>query len=66
MDIRPEELPLALLMFAYFFLVITTFWILKPLKKGLFIEFYDLSALIRAALPGGRCLFYPRPGCFPP
>ena len=43
MDIRPEELPLALLMFAYFFLVITTFWILKPIKKGLFIEFYDKS-----------------------
>ena len=41
MDIRREELPLALLMFGYFFLVITTFWILKPLKKGLFIEFYD-------------------------
>ena len=35
------ELPLALLMFAYFFLVITCFWILKPLKKGLFIQFYD-------------------------
>ena len=41
MDIKREELPLALLMFGYFFLVITTFWILKPLKKGLFIEFYD-------------------------
>lgn len=41
MDIKPSELPLALLMFGYFFLVITSFWILKPLKKGLFIEFYD-------------------------
>lgn len=41
MDIKREELPLALLMFSYFFLVITCFWILKPLKKGLFIEFYD-------------------------
>ena len=40
-DIRREELPLALLMFSYFFLVITCFWILKPIKKGLFIEFYD-------------------------
>ena len=28
-------------MFAYFFLVITTFWILKPLKKGIFIGHYD-------------------------
>jgi ATP/ADP translocase len=40
-DIRRSELPLALLMFSYFFLVITSFWILKPIKKSLFIEFYD-------------------------
>ncbi len=40
-DIRREELPLALLMFGQFFLVITSFWILKPLKKGLFLEYYD-------------------------
>jgi AAA family ATP:ADP antiporter len=43
-DIRRGELPLALLMFSYFFLVITSFWILKPLKKALFIEFYDQGA----------------------
>lgn len=41
LNIRRDELPGALLMFAYFFLVITTFWILKPLKKGLFIGHYD-------------------------
>ena len=41
MDIRRDELPLAIFMFSYFFLVITSFWILKPIKKGLFIEFYD-------------------------
>jgi ATP:ADP antiporter, AAA family len=41
MDVRREELPLALLMAAYFFLVITSFWILKPIKKALFIEHYD-------------------------
>ncbi len=41
MDIRRQELPLSLLMGSYFFLTITTFWILKPLKKGLFGEFYD-------------------------
>ena len=41
MNIKREELPLALLMFGYFFLVITCFWILKPIKKGLFIQFYD-------------------------
>ena len=41
MDIRREEWPQALLIFLYFFLVITSFWILKPLKKGLFIGYYD-------------------------
>lgn len=41
MQIKRSELPLALLMFSYFFLVITSFWILKPLKKTLFITFYD-------------------------
>ena len=45
MDVRREELPLALLMFGYFFLVITSFWILKPLKKALFIEYYDGDGL---------------------
>ncbi len=40
-DIHRDELPLALLMFSYFFLVITSFWILKPIKKALFIEYYD-------------------------
>jgi len=39
--VRKSELPLTLMMFMYFFLVITSFWILKPLKKSLFIEFYD-------------------------
>ena len=41
LDVRRDEWPLALLMFSYFFLVITSFWILKPIKKSLFIEFYD-------------------------
>ena len=40
MDIKREEWPLALLMFSYFFLVITSFWILKPIKKTLFIGYY--------------------------
>lgn len=40
-NIRKGELPLALLMFSYFFLVITSFWILKPIKKSLFIQFYE-------------------------
>lgn len=41
MNIRKEELPLSFLMFFYFFLVIVSFWILKPIKKGVFIEHYD-------------------------
>lgn len=41
LDIRREEWPQALTMFGYFFLVITTFWILKPIKKSIFIGFYD-------------------------
>ena len=36
----PEERLQTALMFFYFFLVITTFWILKPIKKGLFISYY--------------------------
>ena len=32
-------------MFAYFFLVIASFWILKPLKKGLFVAYYDERSL---------------------
>ncbi|HJL41749.1 MAG TPA: Npt1/Npt2 family nucleotide transporter [Myxococcales bacterium LLY-WYZ-16_1] len=46
MDIRKEEWPLAALMSAYFFLVITTFWILKPIKKEIFIEFYDAEPFL--------------------
>ena len=37
---RPEERLQSLLMFLYFFLVITVFWVLKPLKKGMFLQFY--------------------------
>ncbi|MEQ9501269.1 MAG: Npt1/Npt2 family nucleotide transporter [Deltaproteobacteria bacterium] len=40
MNIKRNELPLTLLMFSYFFAVITTFWIVKPLKKAMFIGFY--------------------------
>lgn len=39
--IKKDELPLAALMFSYLFLVVTTFWINKPIKKSLFVEFYD-------------------------
>lgn len=40
LDIRRDEWPQALLMFSYFFLVITSFWILKPIKKSIFIIYY--------------------------
>jgi len=40
LDLRREEFPLVGLMFSYFFLVITVFWILKPIKKTVFIGFY--------------------------
>lgn len=40
-DVRPGEGLLALLMSSYFFLVITSFWILKPLKKTLLIGLYS-------------------------
>lgn len=42
-NIHLRELPFAALMGFQFFLVIGTFWILKPLKKTLFIEHYDLQ-----------------------
>jgi hypothetical protein len=37
---RTERAP-TLLMSLYFFFVITVFWILKPLKKSLFLRFYS-------------------------
>jgi AAA family ATP:ADP antiporter len=44
-DLAPGERVFTVLMLAYFFLVTTTFWILKPLKKALFIEYYDAGGL---------------------
>jgi AAA family ATP:ADP antiporter len=37
-------------MASYFFLVVTSFWILKPLKKGLFLRTYDEAGLRLAGL----------------
>jgi len=42
-NVRRSEVPLVVLMFLYFFIVISTFWILKPLKKGLFVDFYKVN-----------------------
>jgi AAA family ATP:ADP antiporter len=44
-QIRRNELPLAVFMFSYFFLVITSFWVLKPIKKSLFIQYYETSGV---------------------
>jgi AAA family ATP:ADP antiporter len=41
--IHQGEWPLVVLMFSYFFAVITTFWTVKPLKKGLFIGYYETT-----------------------
>jgi AAA family ATP:ADP antiporter len=39
-NIKKEELPFSLLMATYFFLIISSFWIIKPIKKSLFISYY--------------------------
>lgn len=44
-ELREEELAPTLLMAAYFFLVITTFWMLKPIKKSIFLGFYGADKL---------------------
>ena len=44
-DVRPSERPVAALMCTYFFLVITSFWILKPIKKTLFIGHFAESGV---------------------
>ncbi len=45
LDVRRDELPLTAAMFTYFFLVITTFWILKPIKKLYFFQYYEQRTL---------------------
>lgn len=39
--IEPGERPFVGAMFGYFFLTIVVFWILKPIKKALFLGYYD-------------------------
>jgi len=41
--VQKGEWLFVVLMFLYFFTVITTFWILKPIKKGLFIDYYKVG-----------------------
>ncbi|MDZ7720517.1 MAG: Npt1/Npt2 family nucleotide transporter [Balneolaceae bacterium] len=44
-DIKKKEWPNALLMSLFFFMVIATFWILKPIKRGLLVNFYQDNPL---------------------
>jgi len=44
-DLKPGELLPTALMSTYFFLVITSFWILKPIKKSLFLRFHKAQPL---------------------
>lgn len=39
-DIRPNEWPRALLLSLFFFLIIATYWVLKPVKRGLIINHF--------------------------
>jgi ATP:ADP antiporter, AAA family len=45
-----KELPVAFLLFLFFFLSIAVFQILKPLKKGLFVEYYGADVELYAKL----------------
>ncbi len=44
-DIKKREWPNVLLMSLYFFMVIATFWVLKPLKRGMLVNFYQDNPL---------------------
>jgi ATP:ADP antiporter, AAA family len=49
-DFNKEELPVVLLMFAFFFLFIVVFQMLRPLKKGMFIETFGADRELYAKL----------------
>jgi len=49
-DFKRRELSVALLLFAFFFLVIAAFQILKPLKNGLFVARYGADLELYAKL----------------
>src|SRR3569623_46896 len=44
LTMQREELKKALLMSAFFFFIIATFWIVKPIKRGLLIGYYKEHA----------------------
>jgi AAA family ATP:ADP antiporter len=49
-DLEKKEIPVVLLLFSFFFLVIAVFQILKPLKNGLFIELLGADLELYAKL----------------
>ena len=49
-DFSKEELPVVLLMFAFFFLFILVFQMLRPLKKGMFLEAFGARQELYAKL----------------
>ncbi len=49
-DFRRDEIPVVLLLFTSFFCSIAVFQILKPLKKGLFVEVYGADTELYAKL----------------
>lgn len=44
-DIKRKEWPNVIMMSLFFFMIIATFWILKPLKRGLLVNFYQSNPL---------------------
>jgi ATP:ADP antiporter, AAA family len=49
-DLEKKEIPVVVLLFSFFFLVIAVFQILKPLKNGLFIELLGADLELYAKL----------------
>ena len=49
-DFKRDELPVVALLFTFFFLTIAVFQILRPLKKGLFLEYYGADVELYAKL----------------
>jgi len=44
-DIKKKEWPNVIMMSLFFFMVIATFWVLKPIKRGLLVNFYQNNPL---------------------
>lgn len=55
-DVRRDELPKAIGLSAYFFLVIAVFWVLKPMKRGLIISYFgnDPITILGLAFDGAQ------------